>query len=194
DEFAKQAGYETVDDLRTKLEERLSEAASGQSNSVAEAQAMSAVIEASTYEIPKSMIEGVAEDLYQDEVRRMLSMRVPIDQITENDSELRERSQEGAVNEIKRLVTLNEIAEAEGVEVTEDDFEQEVQAIASRTGAAMEAVSSYLEEGDRRGSYEARLMRSKALKVIMDAANVTEKEVSREEMAESENSNEGDDA
>ncbi|MBN2308756.1 MAG: trigger factor [Candidatus Hydrogenedentes bacterium] len=193
DEFAGRAGYENVADLRQKVGDQLRAGSEAQSNRIAEARALAEVVESSTYEIPKTLIDGVAEDLYQDEVRRMLQMRVPIAQIEENEDELRKRAQDGALDEIKRLVTLNEICEAEGVEVTDADFEQEVESIASRTGVGADAVSSYLEEGGRRSSYESRIARSKAMQIIMENASVTDKEVPRDELDDENASEDRDD-
>jgi trigger factor len=193
DEFAKKSGFEGVDDMRQKVRERLSEGSANQSNQVAESRALEAVIQAGTYEIPKSLIEGVAKDNYDEEVRRLLQARVPVAQLEAREDDLRARSEELAVAEIKRLVTLNEIGEAEDIEVTEEDFEQEVSSIAARTGMDIDAVGGYFAEDDRRSSTESRLFRAKALRVIMDSANVTDKELSREELdQESESSDPGD--
>lgn len=182
DEFAKKAGYEGVDDLRAKVTENLQGMAENQSNMVAEARAIAAIIKGSTFEIPKSMIENVSQDIYQDEFRQLLQMRVPLAQIQENDEEMKERSKVSAVNEIKRLTILSEVAEAEGIEVTDDDFMEEMGALAGRAGTSVEAVLDFMAEGDRRTSQENRIYRAKAMKAIMDNAKITDKEVSRDEL------------
>ncbi len=182
DDFAKQAGYESADDLREKVAEQLRSAASDQSQQITEGRAVTQVIEASTYEIPVSLIESASEDVFEDETRRLLSMRMPADVVREHEDEMRVEARKKAVNDIKYVVTLSEIGEAEGVEVTDEDFEQEVASLAERTGAATEMVSRYIEEGDRKSSYEGRIFRAKALQVVMDHATVTDKEVTQEEL------------
>ena len=182
DEFAKKNGFESVEDMRQKVRDRLSEGSADQSNQIAESRALDAVIEASTYEIPKTLIDGVAKDNYDEQVRRLLQMRLPLAQIENREDELRAHAEEAAIAEIKRIVTLNEIGEAEDVEVTEDDFDQEVSSSAARTGIDIDAVGGYFAEENRRTSTESRLFRTKALRIIMDNATVTDKELSREEL------------
>jgi trigger factor len=181
DEFAKQAGHENVEDMRNKIRERLQTTSAEQSSRMAESRAIEAVISGSTFEIPKSLIESTTEETYQEEVRELLQMRVPMAEIRQREEEMREHAREHALHDIKSIVVLNEIAEAEGIEVTDEDFEEEISALATRTGTESEAVARYLEESGRKSSYEARILRAKAVKVIMDNAQITDKEISREE-------------
>jgi trigger factor len=182
DEFAKQAGYESVDDLKEKLAEQLRAGADSQSQQAAEAHAMDAVIESSEYEIPGSLVKSISEDLYQEQLQQLTRMRIPRSDLEEREEELRKSADENAVRDIKRLVALNEIGEAEGVEVTDEDFEQEAELLAARTGLEMDMVSQYLSQEDQRNSYESRIFRAKALKVVIDNAKITDKEVARKEL------------
>lgn len=185
DEFAKQAGYESLEDLRTKVEEQMREGASSESDRVAEQHAIQQVIEKSTYEIPKSLIEKAKEDYLHQEIHRLQNMRVPMSAIEERLEEMREQSREAAINDIKRLVALNKIADVENIEATEADFEKEMESAAQRLGVDINVLGDYLgEDEERRNSYEDRIVRNKAIQVIMDNAKVTDKEVTREELEE----------
>jgi trigger factor len=169
--------------MRAKLTEQLREAAVNESNAVAERRALDQVTEASTFEVPKTLIAQTAEQNYQDSVRRLLSMRMPMGVIEEREAEMRAHAEQEALSEIKRIVLLNEVGDAEGVEVTEEDFEQEMESMAARMGLDLNVLGDYVgaDEG-RRNQYEERIFRAKALKVIMDNAKVTEREMSREEL------------
>jgi trigger factor len=184
DDFAKTAGYESADDLKEKVESQLREGASAQSDRVAEANALDAVVESSTFEIPKSVIEGSANDMFQQEVQRLLQSRVPQSEIQEREEELRKQAEDSALADIKRITALNEIGDAEGIEVTDEDMDQEIASIAERAGVSSEVVGSYLEQEGQRNTYEARIFRSKALSIIIENAKITDKEVSRDELEE----------
>ncbi len=181
DELAKLMGYSTVDEMREKIREQLSTSATEQSDRFAEARALESVIKSSTFEMPKSLIERIANGLFEDRIRQLLSRRVPMAQIREHEERLRKEAEEEAVHEVQSLLVLNEIAEAEGLEVTEDDLEQEISAMATRAGLESSLVAQYLEEQDQIGSYQARILRSKAIKVVMDSAQITDKELEHEE-------------
>jgi trigger factor len=183
DEFAKKAGFESVDDMNEKVRARLVESAASQSNDIAEMRALDKVMEASTFEIPKTLVERSAHEAHQDEVRRLLSNRVPMAHIQERDAEIQAQAREHAIRDIKRVVLLNEIGEAEGVEVTDEDFDLELQSAAARLGLDAGMLGGYIgEDEDRRSQYEERIFRTKAMKVIMDNAAVKDVPLSREEL------------
>ncbi len=182
EDFAKQAGYESVEDLRTKVAEGLREGASDQSNKIAESRAMQAIVEASEYELPKSLIESSAKAYYDQETRRLMAMRVPASEIEAREEELRSEAEANALREIKGYFTINQIGEAEDVDVTEADFEKEAEAIRERTGAERETIVRFLQQADQREEYVSRIFRRKALEVVMDHAKLTDVPVSREEM------------
>lgn len=194
-EFAKQAGFENVDDMREKVADQLREGSTRQSDEFAEQRALDKVIDNSSYEIPKTMVDEIAENNYQDQVRQFLSSRVPVAQIQEHEEELRNQAREDTINEIKRVVTLNEIIRAEGLEISESDLEQGIESVAERAGTTTDVVSGYLQQDEeRRNSYEHRLLRAKAMKVIMDNAKLTDKELPREEASEEDESDNDDTA
>ncbi len=188
DDFAKQVGAENVEGLRERIITQLRENSSETSERIARTSALDAVVKKCTYEIPKTLIDDVARTHYEEEIRRLIQMRVPVDQIESRMEEIRKQAEESAVEEIKRTVTLTEIGEAEGIEVTDADFESEITNISRQTGVDSDTVSQYLsEEADRRNTYEGRIFRAKAMDLIMEHAKVTDKEVPREEIEEDNN-------
>lgn len=189
DDFAKQAGFENVDDMREKIRLQIQEDASEQSNAVAEDRALESVIKGCRYEMPASLIEELSNDIYRQRVAQLRRIGDSMADIEAREEELRKEAREATENEIKRVITLNEIGKAEDVEVTDDDFEQEIATMARRAGLQSDVVANYLEEGGRRGQTEGRIFRAKAMKVIMDNAKVKDKEVTQEELELQENTN-----
>lgn len=188
--FAKQMGFDDVKALRAAVTEQLQSNSSGASERVVEARALQAVIDDSKFEIPQTLLGNIAEDHYQQEVQRLMSQRIPLAQIESREDELREAARSNALREMQELTILNEIGDAEGVEVTEADFEAEIATVAERAGAPAEAVTQYIqEEENRRNSYEDRIFRAKSLQVIIESAEITDKEVPREEVEEPETDN-----
>jgi len=189
DEFAKQAGFESVDDMREKIRMRMREGASEQSNAIAEGRALDEVIEKSTYEMPASLVDELANDIYGERVAQLRQMGDSMADIEGRQDVLRKEAREAAEKDIKRMVTLNKIGEVEDIEVTDDDFEQEMASIAQRAGVQLDVVGKYLEEGNRRSRTEGRLFRAKAMKIIMEHAKVKDKEVKQEELEMQKDSN-----
>ncbi|HUW61764.1 MAG TPA: trigger factor [Candidatus Bathyarchaeia archaeon] len=181
DEFAKQAGYETAEDMRSKVAERLRATASNEGNSIAEERALKNIIASSTFEIPKSLVEKIVHGGIDERVQELVRARVPAAEIEERMPEIRAKAEQAAINSIKSWTVLQEIAEAEGIEVTDEDFEQEAQAISQRSGATLEAAAQYMGEEERRDRYAMRFLQAKTLHAVMGHANVVDKELTPEE-------------
>ena len=181
DEFAKQASYETVEDMRGKVAERLRATASNEGNSIAEERALKTIIESSTFEIPKSLIEKIAHGIVEDRVQELMRARVSAADIEQRMPEIQTDAEHSATKSIKSWTALQEIAEAEGIEVTDEDFEQEAQAISQRSGATLEAAAQYLGEEERRDRYVMRFLQAKTLRAVMGHATIVDKELTPEE-------------
>ena len=188
DEFAKAAGFDTVDALKQSVKDDLQDGASQQGQQIAEQRAIKAIVESSTFELPKSLVDSTAEVYYKQELRRLISMRVPADELEKRDADLRKDAEEHAVQEIKGYVVVGEIGRTEEISVEEADFEKEAEAITQRTGMELEVAHRFLNQEDKRSDYEDRIYRKKAMAVIMDNAKITDKTVTREELEESEES------
>ena len=185
-EFAEEAGYEGVKDLKTKVREHLEAASKERSKSIAESRALEGLVEASTFEISPKLIDAVAARQQEQEVRQLISMGLPREDFDKQLEILAEKCKESAGRSIRTMVVLNEIGEAEGIEVTEEDLDQEAELISRSVGAEVDLVAEYIKEEGQRNSYSDRIYRAKALAVIMDNATITDKELTRDELEESE--------
>lgn len=184
DEFAKMMGADDMDALRQQVADRLRQGAETQSRNAVEQHAMAKIIEGSTFELPQSLLKSVADEYFSQEVRRLASLRVPGNVIEEREEEIREEARGNAERELKEFVALNKIGEAEGIEVTEADFEREAEAIQERTGAEMETVRRFMQQTDQQDEYESRILRRKAMDFLLENANITDREVPAEELEE----------
>lgn len=191
EEFAKTVGHESVEELRAKIEEELKEVSEQRSKQITEARALEAVVAVSTFEIPKSLIESVAAQNRQEQIQRLIQMRAQPAQIEELVQTIDAEAEEGAIRAIKSTSVLHEIGEVEGVEVTEEDFEKEAETLSRSVGASAEVVAQFMASAEQRSGYEDRIFRSKALAVIMEHANITDKELSRDELEAAEEALEG---
>lgn len=182
DDFAKGGGFESLADMKEKVAKDLQDGADQQGQQIAERRAVEAIVEASTFEIPKSLVESSAKEYYNQEVRRLLTLRTPAEEIDRREAELRKEAEDHATKEIKAYVVVNEIGIAENIEVVEEDFEKEAQAIMARTGMDWDIAKRFLSQEDKRSDYETRIYRQKAMAVVMDSAKVKDKKVTREEL------------
>ena len=184
--FAEEAGYEDVADLKTKLRERLEQASQDRSKSIAESRGLEVVVNASTFEISPKLIDAVAAQQQEQELGQLISMGLPREDFDKQMQILVEKSKESAARSIRTMMVLSEIGDAEGIEVSEQDLDKEAEIISGLMGAEVDRVAEYIKEEGQRDSYLDRIFRAKALAVIMDNAKITDKELTRDELEETE--------
>jgi trigger factor len=188
EDFAREAGYESIADMREKVAADLRAGASQQSQQIMENRLLKQVVENSTYEIPASLIESSTQEYYRQELQRLAQLRISPAEVQKRAPEILEEARQAAVDNIKAFVTINEIGLAEGISVTEEDFAQEAAAIQARTGMNLDVVQRFLSQADQRSDYEGRIFRRKAMQIVANAAEIKDVVVTREEMDKEEES------
>jgi len=159
-----------------------------QSRNIVESRALEAIIKDSTFEISASMIESVARNYQQQEYQNLAQAQMNPDDMKERMEYIESNADIEAIKSIKAMVTLNEIGEAEGIKVDDEDFEKEAGVMAKSMGMEdqVEMVAKFMAEGEQRNTYADRIYRAKSMAVVIDSAKITDKELTREELEEEE--------
>jgi trigger factor len=182
DAFAQQAGAENLEDWRQKIHDDLLQRMEARYQITAEMHAINKIVEDSTFEIPSTMIEHMTQANIDAEKRRLANMRMPTLEIEKFIDARHDEFQEQAIAEIKRWEAINEIVQAEGLEATDEDFELEAESLQAETGMEMDVINNYLAQSEQHDNYTSRILRKKAIKLIMDNAMITERQISLQEL------------
>jgi len=194
DEFAKEAGdCDTLEEFRKRIRDQLEERQRERAEGNVRWEALKAIVDASSFELPKSAIDHIAEAGYEDKVRELISAGVPPADIEARDEELRKECMEDAELELKIACAELEIAKREGLIVTDEEIERE-KADLKETGVKAETVEEYFNVPDLRERYRTRMLRRKARRLILEAARIRETKVDEVEASEPDVSAAGDDA
>jgi trigger factor len=185
--FAKELGHDSVDDMRASVKTGLQAGSAQQSQSIVESRLVSQIVEASTFEIAETTVESTTQGVVRDYYQEIAAGRLDPAVLGESSEEFMAKARETAVEEIRRAVVISEIADVEGLEVTDEDWEAEASGIAQRYGIESEIVKNYLAGDDMRSTTHNRILARKTLGRIVELAEVTDKEVPREELEEAEN-------
>ena len=193
DEFAKDAGScDTVDEFRKRVREQLEETQKNRAEGELKWQALMAIVDNSSFELPKSAVEHVAEELFMNKVRQLYAAGIAEADIAEREEALRKECAQDAGLELKIACIEQEIAKREGVIVTDEEIEQEKTEL-KETGLKVETVDEYFDVPDLRERYRLRMLRRKALDLVIEAARIKDVEISAEEVSGSRASSEADD-
>ena len=182
DEFANEASeFDTLDELREDLRKRAATtrvvmAQMGLRNNAA--QAAGELIDAE--DVPEAMVNAEMEHRLQDLLLRLQAQGMDF----ENYLAATGQEQETVVAELREAallasradLALRGIAEAEGLEVTEEDVDEELEKLAERVDQSVAEVRVALEEGDQLPAVRSDLRKRKALDWLVENVAIVDEE------------------
>ena len=175
DEYvAANSDCKTVEELRASYKERMQKAAENNAQIAYEKALIDLAVANAEFEGPEIMIEDRVTQMI-DEMRMSLEARkLTLEQYMQYSGidmkQLRERQHDAAVENVKTDLVLDAIAKAENIQVSMEDVDSELSAIASQHGATLEDVKKIIKSNGTMGLLLANILRRKAAHVIIDSA------------------------
>jgi len=145
DEFAKDLGEgQTVEELRTKVRENLEAARAHRQNDQTREKLMAQLVKSHDFPVPQALVEHQMDSRLERTVRSLAAQGVDPRAVNVDWVALRSRQKDRAIEDVKAELLLDRIATAENIDVTEEDLEKEIAAIAERSGESATAVRANL--------------------------------------------------
>jgi trigger factor len=187
DAFAEEAGFDTLDELREDIRERLAEAQEREIEAEFREAALDAAVDNATIEVPDALVDARARELW-DQMAHTLShqgisreMYLQIAQKTED--EIIADNREGAGRDLRREAVLAAVVEAEGIEASDDDVLESLERAAAAEGGSPKKLLERLRSSGRLDTLKADLAQRKAIDRIADSAKPKKVEQSTAERA-----------
>jgi trigger factor len=174
DDFAQEASeFDTLEELRADLRQRLEEAAEAQRASELETRVLQAYLDQAEVPLPESMVHDELHYRANRFAQQLTMMGTNLDQYLQAlgqtaadvEADLRAQSERA----VRAQLVLEAIAQAEGFEATEEEIEAELRRQAQRVGRDPEEVRRALADG-RIGVIAGDILRSKALAYMVEHA------------------------
>jgi trigger factor len=126
DDFASEASeFDTLDELRDDITEKIREILDRQLAERFREDALDAVVEKATVELPEPVIQARAEEMWRRVERQLRQQGMEPDNYLQLQGKTREemiaQARPDAERALKREAVLEAVAEAEGIEITEED-------------------------------------------------------------------------
>jgi trigger factor len=182
DELAKTASeFDTLDELRADIRTRLEEMKQAQAESKLRENVLDAFAsDGVDVDLPLGMVEVEVDGLVRSLAQLLAAQRIPIEAYMQSQNldadALRNQFREQAERNLKTRLGLDAVALAEGLEPTDEDREEEVERLASRTGRTADDVRRSIDDGEAWKSVDGDILRAKALDLLVERADITEKE------------------
>ena len=186
DEWARSLGeeFDSVATLRSKIRENMEKQAQQEADHKLRADLMQQLVEDHQFEVPQSLIDHQANYRLETMVRDMISRGVDPRSQNLNWEEAQEELKVQATEDVRSSLLLERIAEEEKIEVSKDEIEAEIQAIARSSQQPIEQVRSVLTKEGGERSIANRLRNRKALELLVENARVTNEEWQEERVTD----------
>jgi trigger factor len=164
DEFAKDVGEgQTVEELRAKVRENLEAARAHRQNDQTREKLLAQLIQGHDFPVPQALVEHQMDSRLERTVRSLAAQGVDPRAVNVDWVALRSRQKDRSIEDVKAELLLDRIATAENIDVTEEDLEKEIAAIAQRSGESATAVRANLTRQGALDRMKSKLRSEKTL-------------------------------
>ncbi len=165
--------FDTVEDYKADIKQSLEDKKKAAARRKKEDEAVKALVEDSRMEIPQPMIDTEADQLIQGYDSRMRSQGLDLKQYLQytgmTAEKLKDDMKEQAKLNIESRLVLEAVADAEKIEVSDEEIEKEIQEMADNYGMPLDSMKSLITDNERK-SISTDLKIKKAVDLIIDSS------------------------
>jgi trigger factor len=177
DELAKTASeFDTIEQLRDDLRERLTEVKEREATAALRDLVLQAMIDKVDVDLPENLVGEETDHRIHHARERAERMGLKLEDMLDaqgwDEARLREDSREHAIRGIKGDLVLEGIARSASLEVTAEEIGAEIAVLAQAYGREPKAVAKDLERGGQVVTLAGDIIRSKALDLLVERADI----------------------
>ncbi len=183
DEWAQSLGdeIESLSDLRAKVHSDLEAQATSEADGKMRADLVRTLVAAHQFELPERLVEHQTQHRFESVVRDMIGHGIDPRNPELQWDEARDSLKQQAGYDLRSSLLLERIADEEKIEVSDQEIEDEINAMADASRQSPEQVRAVLTKQGGERSIAPRLRNRKALDFLVANANVTDEEWKEEE-------------
>ncbi len=173
DDFAKDLGYENLETLKNKVRDDLVTQAKQNAEKKARETLLDSIVQRHTLDVPECMVQDELESHVQRVANSLAYQGIDINQTSIDWKKVFDEERPRAEQSVRRSLILDAIARQEGIEVSDQEIDAELQKIVEGTKKSAAALRAQLEKEERIHSYREHLREDKALDFIYRNANIS---------------------
>jgi len=177
DEWAKSLdeGFSSLKDLRTKLRADLETVAQADADARVRNNALAKLIEENEFEVPNALIENQARNLLNNFAQDLGQRGVDLNKVENNFLQMAfHQMRTQAERDVRGAMLLEKIGEAENVEVSTAEVDEEIDRMAQYYGSSPEEINESLAKQGGAGVIENNLRTRKSIEALVSHATVTD--------------------
>jgi trigger factor len=191
DDFASDASeFDTLEELRDDIREKVGTALGSRAEEDFRVAAIDAAVAEATVEVTEELATARATERWERMERQLAGRGMDPNQFLQMQGktrdELIEETKEDAEKELRREAVVSAIAEAEGIEVSEEEMVEALEHSAEHERTTPEKLLERLRQSGRDAMIREDLRARKALELVADAAKPIPKEQADERQGKAE--------
>jgi trigger factor len=166
DDFAKELGAEftTLDDLRNRLRENMKAEKLHEAENRGKDQIVEELVKRNDFPVPDAMLDQQIDLRLERGLRALAAQGMKTEDMKRMDfGRLRAGQREAALREVKASLILEQIADAEKIEVGDEELDHELQALATQSKQTIEQVRARLTKDGGLDRIRHRIRNEKTL-------------------------------
>ena len=168
DAFLHRIGFDTKEELETALREILVRRFAAAQRQAIRSEVLSQLSGRTPFDLPADLVSRQERSTVRKLVSQLKEEGLTESGIRARESEIRANAHETTLRTLKEFFILAKIADAESIKVEDADLDQEIDAIASRTGDSIRRVRSRLEKEGAADMLASDILEKKTLDKILE--------------------------
>ena len=174
DDFAQDVSdFDTLAEYKDDLKKKIAERKESEAKAKKESEAIEKVVEAAKMDIPQAMIDTQVNRMLEDFAMRLQQQGLSVEQYFQytgmTADKIMEDMKPEAVKRIKNSLVLEAVAKAENIEVSEEEFEAELQKMADMYKMEIEKIKEFMQDAEAK-QMKDDIAIQKAVELIVSSA------------------------
>jgi trigger factor len=174
DDFAQDAGgFETLEEMRKTVSERLVAAREAEADRVAKDRLLGKIADAHDFEVPQSLVEAHLDGRMEEMAYSLMMQGIDPREQDIDWKSIREEQRDRAQGYVKRMLLIDAIIEKEKLELTREELDGRIEAAARAHKERPEVYRNRLKKEGSLEAFENQALRQKCLDFVYAAAKIS---------------------
>lgn len=176
DEFAQDAGFDSLEAMKVDATFRLSQQRSDAARARAAGNAIKVLLESNEFELPEGLVRAEGQAILDQNFQQMRAqgLQMPRMRLEQLPEDTQSQVLEQARFSVRRSLLLEAIANEVELEVTDSDVDDKIAEIAEELGQQPAAVKGLLHKNHGMDELRSRLREDKAMDLLLEKGNIVE--------------------
>ena len=168
DQFAKELGeFANLDEVRTRIREGMEAERKHSAEREAKDKLIAELVKRNDFDVPEALVERQVDVRLERGLRALAAQGMKPEDLKKMDlNRLRAGQRDQAVQEVKASLLLDKVAEEEKIEVSDQEIDQEIEALAKQSKQTAEAIRARLTREGALDRIRHRIRNEKTLNFL----------------------------